>query len=492
MKREYLLFVLTLYLSFDTFHKVSAHTQTTDLNLTDSVDSIYYVKKDWLKAGVITFGVNMGVWAFDRYIQKGDFAYISWKTVRENFRKGFIWDNDYMGTNLFLHPYHGNLYYNAGRSNGLNYWESGALALAGSAMWELFMECEYPSTNDIIATPIGGMALGEVFFRTSDLILDDRTTGSSRFGRELAAFIVSPTRGLTRIINGDIRRKKSTSGRRFGLPELYIELSTGLRVLELKTPIIDKGFGVATNINIEYGDIFETEQERAYDYFSLRGNLNGQGSQPLLSQLNICGRLYSTGLVDTSNDLLNLGIYQHFDYYDSDTISNISIGVPYRFGTPASFGLGFVHKSKRFKNWDIRSYLHGNCILLGASLSDYYVVKDRNYNLASGFSWKFGTIFSYKDFINFSLINEVYRLFTWKGYAEDIDWNTINEKTLNAQGDHSQAVLNVFSLRADLRLRRKLYLTGIYYNYTRDTNYRYFDNVYSNTSEGRLMLTYRF
>lgn len=30
-------------------------------------------------------------------------------------------------------------------------------------MWELFMECEYPSTNDIIATPIGGAALGEVF-----------------------------------------------------------------------------------------------------------------------------------------------------------------------------------------------------------------------------------------------------------------------------------------------------------------------------------------
>lgn len=69
-------------------------------------------------------------------------------------------------------------------------------------MWELFMECEYPSANDIIATPIGGAALGEAFFRTSDMILDERASGGERFGRELAAFIISPMRGINRIITG--------------------------------------------------------------------------------------------------------------------------------------------------------------------------------------------------------------------------------------------------------------------------------------------------
>jgi hypothetical protein len=84
-------------------------------------------------------------------------------TIKKNLKGGFVWDNDQMGTNMFLHPYHGNLYYNSARSRGFNYWESGLFALGGSAMWELFMENEYPSINDIIATPIGGLSLGRCF-----------------------------------------------------------------------------------------------------------------------------------------------------------------------------------------------------------------------------------------------------------------------------------------------------------------------------------------
>ena len=64
----------------------------------------------------------------------------------------------------------------------------GTFAIGGSAMWEMFMECEYPSTNDIIATPIGGAAIGEVLYRTSDMITDDRATGGERFGRGVRRF----------------------------------------------------------------------------------------------------------------------------------------------------------------------------------------------------------------------------------------------------------------------------------------------------------------
>lgn len=145
----------------------------------------------------MVFGVNMGVWAFDRYIRKAAFAYINFHTIKDNINHGFVWDNDTMGTNMFIHPYHGSLYFNAVRSNGYNYWQSGLFAFGGSFMLEKFMENEYPSTNDIIATPIGGMALGEVFFRTSDLILDDRRMGASRFGLEFTSFLVFPMRGLT-------------------------------------------------------------------------------------------------------------------------------------------------------------------------------------------------------------------------------------------------------------------------------------------------------
>ena len=83
-------------------------------------------------------------------------------------------------------------------------------------------------------------------------------------------------------------------------------------------------------------------------------------------------------------------------------------------------------------------------------------------------------------------------MFTWKGYPEDIDWETIDVHEFNYQGDKSQAILHAISLRTDLKLRKNLFLTAIGYNYTRDTNYKYFENVFSQTYEGRLMLTYKF
>lgn len=456
----------------------------------DSLDISHYSKKRGFRAGTMAFGVNMGVWAFDHYIRKADFAYIDMRTIRDNFKHGFVWDNDAMGTNMFMHPYHGSLYFNAARSNGYNYWQSGLYAFGGSFMWEMFMECEYPSTNDIIATPIGGMALGEVFYRTSDLILDDRKTGASRFGLEFSAFVVSPMRGLTRIINGDAWKKRSTSGKQFGVPDVSVDLSLGVRALELEDDIFDKGVGIATELDVEYGDRFDADNRKPYDYFSVKAKLNIQKAQPVLGQLNVVGRLAGKELKDSKKHYLSLGLYQHFDYYDSDTISSVSAKTPYKFCTPASFGAGLVYKSKRFKRWDIDGYAHLNGILLGGALSDYYRVEERNYNLASGYSTKVGFNFIYKkDKFSASTTYDVYHMFTWKGYPKNIDWEHYDPKILNAQGDCSTAILHATGLRLDLKLRKGLYLTGAYMNYTRTTRYKYFDNVFSSTSEGRLMLT---
>jgi len=458
----------------------------------DSADITYYSKKNGWRAGGMVFGINAGLWLFDRYVLKGDYAYINFHTIKDNFRRGFIWDNDMMGTNMFLHPYHGSTYFNSARSNGYNYWQSGLFSLAGSGMWEMFMECEYPSTNDIIATPIGGMALGEVFYRASDLILDDRKTGNGRFARELAAFFVSPMRGLTRIMTGDAWKVRPTSGRQFGIPKASVEFSAGVRALELKDEILDQGIGFASEINIEYGDRFDGECRKPYDYFSMKANLNIQASQPFLGQLNIIGRLYGKDIIDNEKRYLNFGIYQHFDYYDSDTISDLSAKTPYKFCTPASFGIGGVYQAKRFRRWDIDAYAHLNGILLGGALSDYYRVDERNYNLASGFSTKVGFNFIYKkDKFAASTVYEVYRMYTWKGYPEDIDWNNFDRRTLDAQGDLSKAILHAVGLRVDIKLKKHLFLTGVFLNYTRDTNYKHFDDVYSQSSEGRIMLTYK-
>lgn len=76
--------------------------------------------KSFVRAASEVFGLNIGLWAFDRFALKGHYAYISLKTIGANFRHGFEWDNDHLNTNMFAHPYNGSLYFNAARSNGFN------------------------------------------------------------------------------------------------------------------------------------------------------------------------------------------------------------------------------------------------------------------------------------------------------------------------------------------------------------------------------------
>lgn len=490
--KKILIIIICLFQVVVVMSQSAIRTPVMPRVMPDSVDLEYYGRKKPWQAAATVVGLNIGVWAFDRYILKGDFAYISLNSIKENFKHGFIWDNDQLGTNFFFHPYHGNLYFNAARSNGMNYWQSGLYAIGGSAMWEMFMECEYPSTNDIIATPIGGMAIGEVMYRASDIILKDNTVGWERFGREAAAFVVSPMRGLTRIINGDAWRKRVTTGRQFGIPRVSIEFSTGIRMLEFRNDIFDTGTGLATEVNIEYGNRFEVEDSQPYDYFQFRTTLNGHSSQPVLGRLNILGRLIGREILDDKTRHMSVGLYQHFDFYDSDTISDVSAKIPYKFSTPASVGCGVLYCQDIVKNWKFDAYLHANGLLLAGVLSDYYQVNDRNYNVASGFGTKAGLNFVFKDDkFSIGVLHEFYRTFTWNGYPRNMDWENYDPRTLDAQGDHSQASFHVFEARADFRLWRKLYLTGAFAAYVRNTNYRDYESVHSTTSETRLMLSYK-
>ena len=459
--------------------------------LPDSLDLAYYGKKRLGQSAAGVLGVNTAIWSFNRFVMKEDFAFINKYTIRENFKQGFVWDNDNLDTNMFFHPYHGNLYFNAARSNGYSFWQSGLFALGGSGLWELFMENEYPSANDIVATPIGGMALGETFYRISDLILDDRSMGRERAGREVAAFLVSPMRGLMRIVNGDAWRHRPTSGRQFGIPDLCLSLSVGARVLELEKEILDRGVGMALEVDMEYGDRFNAEHERPYDFFAMKVGLNVQKSQPFLGQVNLVGRLWNRAWVEKPDMVLNAGLYQHFDFYDSNVISDVSSVVPYRIAIPASVGGGMQFQCQKVRNWDFSASMYGNGILMGAVLSDHYRLADRNYNIANGFGTKSGVMADWqKGTFVASLSHEYYRFFTWKGYDMNTDWTTVNPKTLDAQGDESQSSVHVCELRLDYRLAKRMYITGSLMHFHRDTNYRYYSDVRSSSTSARLMLTY--
>ena len=480
----------------------------------DTSDVRYRTKKHFWRAAGEVVGFNVALWAYDRYIVQGNYARISWNSIKENIIHGFEWDDDHLNTNMFLHPYNGSLYFNAGRTNGYNFWQSELFAIGGSAMWELFMEREYPSTNDIIATPIGGAALGEVFYRASDLILDNRATGGERVGREIAGFIVDPMRGLNRIFTGRAWQKRTTSGRHFGVPPLSIEVALGGRMLAVRNKD-DKPTraGVAAELNIEYGNRFEESTKVPYDYFSFLVEMEAMKTQPIINRVEIMGRLFSQEVIDRKDLNVNLGFYQHFDLFDSDTIRQekpslfLPCSVPYKLGTPASFGGGAMFRYVPAPLLHFDGFLHLNAVLIAGTLTDFYRDYHRNYNWGSGFSLKAGINWALpNDRVSVKITDQLYRIYTWRGIDYPGKWSlTHEEMPPDVLGDKSNAIFNHFETVVNCKLWKKLYLTAGLDLYHRSTHYfgyivklpdtgKVLTNpiVRSNQLALRLMLKYKF
>ncbi len=103
-----------------------------------------------------------------------------------------VWDGDEPYHNWLGHPYAGALYYNMIRSQGGTVLESFAFAAFQSVMWEYVMEsfAEQPSIQDLIATPIMGAVLGELFNRWSVAIL---RKGRLNLGQKALVFFLNPS-----------------------------------------------------------------------------------------------------------------------------------------------------------------------------------------------------------------------------------------------------------------------------------------------------------
>lgn len=457
------------------------------------------VKKRYWQAAVEATGINVGVQLFDRYALKSDFAQTTLRTLKRNFTDGMVWDNDYFITNLFAHPYHGNLYFNAARTNGLSFWESAPYALGGSLMWEFLGETEPPAINDIIATTCGGMAIGEMAHRLSRTILDDRDRGFRRFLREAAAAIGNPIQGLHRIISGDAWRIRHDHYRYHDYNQLPVDVSfsLGWRYLADDGALFRGVHAPYLNMTLTYGTPVDGERHTMpYDFFDVEMNSAFGGGQPFVNSLQIVGRLWSMPILDQKDMAGEFGIYQHFNYYDAEPIEDGSTLTPYRISEAAGFGPGFIlslpHMGSLSK-LEQRVFLSG--ILLGGTKSDYFNVIERDYNMGSGFSIKSKTQLDFGRFGRFVLYAKYFRLYTWKGYeSKDLQAYADGTKDLhylNVQGDHSNAALLVVNPVIDIHLARQwsVNLSGAYYS--RRTYYKYYDKVHANTFETKIGITCR-
>lgn len=485
-KRKIILLLWLTIISTHLFAQRFPTVKSTELK-PDSLTRLS--KRPWRALGE-TIGINLGVWGFDHFVMQEEFADISWSSIKNNFQTGFGWDNDKFVTNLFAHPYHGSLYFNAARSNGCSFRTSVPYALLGSLMWELFMEIEPPSINDLCATTLGGIALGEVGHRVSDLFLDNRTTGWERFGRETMAAIINPMRFLNRLLAGEVGTTKRTSGRLYQQVPTNAVFDAGFRFLADSRDARMGSASFTLNLRFDYGDPFGSEHYSPYEFFQFKAGLNISESQPLLSQVNLIGILYGKQLVSKEKTFLLGGLFQHFDYYNSEKRfsddSSEELVTPYRISQVAALGAGlfFEHQAGTIQH---PLLLHGeaffNGVPMGASLSDHYNVDNRDYNLGSGFSGKLFVGGTYNKHWSLLLGLETYRLFTWIGYDNPDEGEEAQEFMI--QGNESRARLLITN--AEL-----VYSPGPWHialaarRFIRKTSYKFYPTVSFDTGDIQL------
>ena len=234
------------------------------------------VRRSWGWATAEMLAINFGASMFNEYVRDANFNQISPRSFWENFEEGFTYDDNKFKTNQLVHPFNGATYYNAARANGIGFWGSSAMALAGAFTWECCGETHPMSFNDMISTGFGGIARGEVAYRLSSLILDNTSRGKGRVGREATALLLDPVRGFNRLVSGDASEVKGNPIHPYDYrPDFQLFLRAGGRV-------IGEGESISENTNkygffevaVNYGDAWDPDNRRPYDRFDIISQSN--------------------------------------------------------------------------------------------------------------------------------------------------------------------------------------------------------------------------
>ena len=299
-------------------------------------DTAFNKKYSFWKPGLQVLGGDLATFLVDRFLLKYDYSIqVGFSSWSHNFKTGWEWDTDRFGINFIGHPYSGTLNFNAARSNGYNYLQSVPFAIGGSLLWEYLGENTLPSYNDIINTPVNGAFLGEILYRISSNILDDRALGAQRFFRELAAGILNPMRGLTRLMQGKTFRQ--TNKEVYQKEPLNISLYGGISNL-LKDPIALTETGTTNeilNLQLDYGNPFETRTRKPFDFFKLRTDFSFGVGRKIIDNITGYGILFGkTHTADSGHKAMLIGMFQYYDYWDNKTFELGAIG----------FGAGIVTK----------------------------------------------------------------------------------------------------------------------------------------------------
>ncbi len=431
-------------------------------NYTSVSDSATGGSRHYFAPLVEIAAINSSVWAFDRYVLKQDYANISAQSIRNNLQRGFMWDNDKLSTNMFFHPYNGGLFYSAARSANLGYGTSVLYTLCGSLMWEIALENEPPSINDLMATTIGGAAVGEVMMRLSDWLITNRHQSTVA---NISAFLLSPTSW----VNRHLYPKQIIT------PPLSINIKANNTTAF--TPAGNQ-YLFSLSADARYGNFFVTANTKPFDAFQSTLTV-ALYSKPIIKEFLTVGSLYSKEVNEYEHGNMVLGVYQHFDYFDSRAIGD---EVPYMLAAPTAASVG-ICMSRETENITTTASIYMKAIALGAVQSDHYNNIDRSYNMGQGVGSQIILSANYRNKATADIALYQYVMYTFHGFDGEEQDMRLHNLYLDAPGNISTANMLIIKAEVKYFLSKNIFLSANANYFFRHTQYKYFPIITKNIFE---------
>jgi hypothetical protein len=332
-------------------------------------------KRFWAGAGELMV-VQFIPWGFTKWVTEGEWSNISFRTWSDNIKFPWQWDNNKFNNNQFAHPYHGSLYFNAGRANGYSFWQSMPWAFAGSLMWELFGEVWAPSPNDLGNTTLGGITLGEMLFRFSSLTLKNEATGSNRVVREVGAALINPVRGFNRLVRGEMNDISETP------PDwrpsvIQASMDVGYRRFATSGALDDPDARDQTfaQFSVFYGNQIADLDREPFSSFQVTGMLASKSANhKALQELRVRGNLAAKRL--GSSDQKRLALFMTYEYISNPVVD---------FGAQGVQGGVVYAQSKPGKQMRLSGEALARFNPIAAIRSDYFVTAEgRDYDYGIG------------------------------------------------------------------------------------------------------------
>ena len=444
---------------------VALSSQPCMAQMADSLRTPDSFVQNWKVARILglTLAYNGVMTLYGRYIMKepGDPAFVvSIETIENNLKNGLEWDDNTFSANNFRHPYQGALYFGAARANGYDFYESAPWAFVGSWLWEYTGEGHQPAYNDMVNTTLGGIAIGEGLHRLSNMVLDNTATGGERNWREIGGLLVSPLRGVNRLLTGEWFTVHQNPPDR-SPSWLGGAVTTGTRTLGEEKVFEENRTKVYLAMDLVYGDPFVDEKLDPFDAFRFGVEITFDNKPKGMSRINTNGIIAGGRVGDDVGVKHRMFLTQHLNYYDNEA---------YTFGGQ-SLAASLLSNGWKLGSVVGRSEVHAHWIILGGVKSDYDNITGREYDYGPGLAYGLRFTGRYKKTDIFAVANSGF----WV-------------RSLN--GTEARHYTNVTMLSGQVPIRGNLSLGAQYFLYLAERNYADYEDVSQRSPELRLFASF--